>query len=70
MSSFLSAEGQGQARWIVRSSALTGTVDIVSTLLLRTVTNGGLHVDNGRGVGRLLGLRNGRLDRIVVARRQ
>lgn len=45
-------------------------MDIVSTLLLGTETNGGLQVDDGRGVGGLLGLSDGGLDRVVVADRQ
>ncbi len=48
-------------------SRLTSTVDIVSTLLGRTETDGGLEVDQGGGVSRLLSLGNGSLDRVVVA---
>lgn len=48
------------------SLQLTSTVDIVSTGTGRSVTDGGLEVDDGRSVGVLLGLGNGSLDRIVV----
>ena len=46
---------------------LTSTVDVVSTLLGGTETDGSLEVDDGWGVGRLLGLGDGSFDRVVVA---
>ena len=42
----------------------------MSSSLGGTETDGGLEVDEGRSVGALLGLGDGGLDGVVVARRQ